>query len=124
MAPKENKDNAYAKFWDMCKCRIQEPKIESGVESELIITVREELHYYKVTITSRFFERAICSRKRYVETSRREEEMGRVKRSGEGAGREKRKVFFFSPSPPPFPSFALAPTVRVTSSTLPNLPLS
>ena len=38
-----------------------------------------------------FFERAICSRKRYVETSRREEEMGQVKGSGEGAGREKRK---------------------------------
>ena len=38
-----------------------------------------------------FFERAICLRKRHVETSRREEEMGRVKGSGEGAGREKRK---------------------------------
>ena len=49
-----------------------------------------------------FFERAICSRKRHVETSRREEEMRRVKGSGEGAGREKRKrrIFF---SPPPFP---------------------
>ena len=41
-----------------------------------------------------FFERAICSR--HVETSRREEEMGPV----------------------------LAPTVRVTISTLLNLPLS
>ena len=69
-----------------------------------------------------FFERAICSRNRHVETSRREEEMGRVKGSGEGAGREKEKNAF--PSPPPFPSFALAPTVRVTISTLPNLPLS
>ena len=38
-----------------------------------------------------FFERAICSRKRDVETSRREEEIGRVKGSGEGVGREKRK---------------------------------
>ena len=38
-----------------------------------------------------FFERAICSRKCHVETSGREEEMGRVKGSGEGAGREKRK---------------------------------
>ena len=38
-----------------------------------------------------FFDRAICSRKRHVETSRREEEMRRVKGSGEGAGREKRK---------------------------------
>ena len=38
-----------------------------------------------------FFERAICSRKGHVETSRREEEMGRVKGSGKGAGREKRK---------------------------------
>ena len=48
-----------------------------------------------------FFGRAICSRKRHVETSRREVEMGRV--------------IFFSPPPPPFPSFAfapLAPTVR------------
>ena len=41
-----------------------------------------------------FFERAICSR--HVETFQREEEMGPV----------------------------LAPTVRVTISTLPNLPLS
>ena len=38
-----------------------------------------------------FFERAIYSRKRHVVTSRREEEMWRVKGSGEGAGREKRK---------------------------------
>ena len=38
-----------------------------------------------------FFGCAICSRKRHVETSRREEEMGQVKGSGEGAGREKRK---------------------------------
>ena len=36
-----------------------------------------------------FFERAICSRNCRVETFRREEEMGRVKGSGEGA--EKRK---------------------------------
>ena len=71
------------------------------------------------------FERAVCSRKRHVETSRREEEIGRVKGSGEGAGREKRILeYFFSPPPPPFPSFALTPTIRVTISTLPNLPLS
>ena len=38
-----------------------------------------------------FFERAIWSRKGHVGSSRREEEMGRVKVSGEGAGREKRK---------------------------------
>ena len=51
--------------------------------------------------------------------------MGRVKRSGvggKGAGREKRKSIFFSPPPPLFPSFALAPTLRVTVFTLPNLP--
>ena len=37
-----------------------------------------------------------------------------------------RRIFFSppSPSPSPFPSFALAPTVKVTISTLPNLPLS
>ena len=44
-------------------------------------------------------------------TSRSEEEMGRVKRSGEGAGREKRKyragVFF---SPLPLPPFILSPS--------------
>ena len=39
-----------------------------------------------------FFGRTICSRNRHVETSRREEEMGRVKGSGEGAGREKKKT--------------------------------
>ena len=49
-----------------------------------------------------FFRRAICSRKRHVETSRREEEMGPVKGSGEGAGREKRK-------PPPSPLSFLRP---------------
>ena len=50
-----------------------------------------------------FFERAICSRKRHVETSRREEEMGRVKGSGEGAGRE--RSIFFLPSPSPLSFF-------------------
>ena len=45
-----------------------------------------------------FFERAICSQKCHVETSRREE-MGWVKGSGEEAGREKRKFFLPSPSP-------------------------
>ena len=46
---------------------------------------------------------------------------------GAGRGRGERREFF-SPPPPPFPSFALAPnlapTVRVTICTLPNLPLS
>ena len=67
--------------------------------------------------------KCFCSRKRHVETSRREEEIGRVKGSRDEAGREKR-VFFFFPPPPRFPSFTLAPTLRVTISTLPNLPLS
>ena len=49
-----------------------------------------------------FFKRAICSRKRHVETSRREEEMGRVKGNGEGAERKKRN---FSPLPPPLSFF-------------------
>ena len=45
-----------------------------------------------------FFEGEICSQKHHVETSRREEEMGRVKGSGEGTGRE--NIFFLlSPSP-------------------------
>ena len=60
--------------------------------------------YFRIACSAGvFFERAICSRKRHVETSRTEEEM-----------------YFFLPSPPPFHSFALAPTVRVTISTLPN----
>ena len=66
-----------------------------------------------------FFERAIWSQKCHVETSLREEEMGRVKGGG-----EREKINFFLSSPSPFPSFALVPTVRVTISTLPNLPLS
>ena len=44
-----------------------------------------------------------------------------------GAGREKRKrrTFFLSFAPlPPFPPFALAPALRVTISTLRNLPLT
>ena len=53
-----------------------------------------------------FVERTICSRKRDVETSRREEEIGRVKGSGEGLGREKRKRrIFFLPSPSPLSFF-------------------
>ena len=48
-----------------------------------------------------FFERAICSRKRHVETFRREEEMEGVKGSGEGAGRES----IFSPLPLPISFF-------------------
>ena len=43
-----------------------------------------------------FFERAICSRKHHVETSRREEEMGRVKGNGE---------YFFPPLPSPLSFF-------------------
>ena len=46
--------------------------------------------------------------------------MGRVKRSGVGGG--EREEYFFSPPPPLFPSFALAPTLRVTVFALPNLP--
>ena len=41
--------------------------------------------------------KCFCSRKRHVETSRREEEIGRVKGSGEGAGnrrgREEKTIF-------------------------------
>ena len=37
-----------------------------------------------------FFERAICLRKRHVETSLGEEEMGRVKGSGEGVAHPRR----------------------------------
>ena len=52
-------------------------------------------HSFEATVclacsTGVFFERAICSRKHHVETSRREEEMGQVKGSWEGAGKEKR----------------------------------
>ena len=41
-----------------------------------------------------------------------------------GEGGEKEEKIFFSPPPPPSLSFALTPTLRVTISTLPNLPLS
>ena len=49
--------------------------------------------------------------------------MGRVKRSGE----RKEKTAYVFPllrSPSSFPPFALAPALRVTISTLPNLPLT
>ena len=50
-----------------------------------------------------------CSRKRHVETSRREEEMGLVKGSREVAGLEEN----YSPTPPPpfpLPPFLLSPS--------------
>ena len=50
------------------------------------------------------------------------EKMGRVKRSRVGGG--EREEYFFSPPPHFFPSFALAPTLRVTVFTLPNRPPS
>lgn len=57
--------------------------------------------------------------------SKREKEIGQVKGSRGGDGRETRKCgIFFSPPHPSFPSFALAPTRRVAISTLPNVPLS
>ena len=46
---------------------------------------REAQHTHLACSAGVFFERAICSRKRHVETSRGEKEMGRVKGSGEGA---------------------------------------
>ena len=52
-----------------------------------------------------FFERAICSRKRDVETSRREEEMGRVKRERGGGGEREEKSIFFLPSLSPLSFF-------------------
>ena len=67
-----------------------------------------------------FFGRAnVFSRKRML---KRGEKMGRVKRSGVGGG--EREEYFFSPPPLLFPSFALAPTLRVTVFTLPSLPPS
>ena len=68
---------------------------------------------------------------------KREVEMGRVKAAGKGEGElclplfvvfqknnDIGQVYFFSSSPPTFPSFTLAPTLRVAISTLPNLPLA
>jgi len=67
----------------------------------------------------------------------RESTMLKPKRGGNGANqrerggggeREEKMPFFLPPPPPPFPSFALSHTLRValrvTISTLPNLPLS
>ena len=52
-----------------------------------------------------FFERVICSRKRDVETFRREEEMGRVKRERGGGGEREEKSIFFLPYPSPLSFF-------------------
>ena len=90
-----------SRVWIQGSLRMQECRDECSLQCKRFLRARK----------------CFCSRKRHVETSRREEEMGRVKGSGEGVGREKRK--------PPFPSFALAPTLWVTiTSTLPNLKLS
>ena len=68
---------------------------------------------------------------------KREVEMGRVKAAWEGAGRalfasvrsfpkeqRYRAGVFFLLFPLTFPSFTLAPTLRVAISSLPNLPLA
>ena len=49
---------------------------------------------------------------------------GESKGAGRGRGEREEKTPYFFFSPPPFPCFVLAPTVRVTISTLPNLTLS
>ena len=58
----------------------------------------------------------------------RESVMFKLEKSGEnGASQKERgrgREDFFSPPPPLFPSFVLAPTLRVTTFTLPNLPPS
>ena len=41
-----------------------------------------------------------------------------------GGGERQENALFFSPPHPSFSSFALAPTLRVAISTLPNVPLS
>ena len=57
--------------------------------------------------------------------SKREEEIGQVKGNRRGGGeRDKKMLYFSSPPHPSFSSFALAPTLRVAISTLPNIPLS
>ena len=53
-----------------------------------------------------FFEREIFSRKRHVETSRRDEEMGESKGTGRGRGeRKKKRRIFFLPFPSPLSFF-------------------
>ena len=68
---------------------------------------------------------------------KREVEMGESRQRGRGRGElclpvygvfrknnDIGQVYFFSSPPPTFPSFTLAPTLRVAISTLPNLPLA
>ena len=55
-----------------------------------------------------------------LKLEKRGENKASQKERGRGRGeRKKKRLFFFSP--PPFPSFALAPALRVTIFTLPNL---
>ena len=56
--------------------------------------------------------------------SRRREENGTSQMKCGRGWRERRENIFLSPPLPPFPFFALAPTLRVTIFTLPNLPPS
>ena len=51
--------------------------------------------YFLACSAGVFFERAICSRKRHVETSRREEEMGRMKGSCPSFALDYRKGYYF-----------------------------
>ena len=59
---------------------------------------------------------------RHQSTSRKPHQSGALFASVRSIPKEQwyRQAYFFLPSPPPFPSFALAPTLRVAISTLPN----
>ena len=72
-----------------------------------------------------FFERVFARESAMLKFPEEKRKWGQSKGAGRGRGeRRENAVFIFSPPPPPFPSFALASAVRVTNSTLPNLPLS
>ena len=74
--------------------------------------------YVRVLTTGSLQYEWFCSRKRHVETPEERRKWGESRGAGRGQGER-----FLSSPPPRSPSFALAPTLRVTISTLPSLPL-
>ena len=86
-------------------------------------SVNLDLISYRVSLQCRCFHQAreCFTCKSTCWNSKKGEKIGRVERSGVGGGKREETTIFL-PSPSAFPSFALAPTLRVTIFTLPNLP--
>ena len=113
-------NNGYAKFW------VKNRLYYMGTVKMVMLNSSEVLHWCQNSLQCRRFlwARNLPVKAPCWNFPKRGGHGASQRERGGGGKREEKTPYFFSPPPPPFPSFALAPTARVTISTLPNLPLS